>query len=105
MMADQIETAALRKNAWRLMPLLTAGFMLNVLDRTNIGFASLQMNQEIGLTSAQFGFGAGLLMLAYCIFAIPSNLALYRFGIRRWLGFVMIVSGLITVCCTMISGP
>jgi MFS transporter, ACS family, tartrate transporter len=105
MMADPIEAAALRKNAWRLMPLLTLGFMLNVLDRANIGFASLQMNQEIGLTSAQFGFGAGLLMLAYCIFAIPSNLALYRYGIRRWLSFVMIVSGLVTVCCAMISGP
>jgi ACS family tartrate transporter-like MFS transporter len=105
MMADPIETGALRKNAWRLMPLLTVGFMLNVLYRANVGFASLQMNQEIGLTSAQFGFGAGLLMLAYCICAIPSNLALYRFGIRRWLGFVMIVSGLTTVCCAMISGP
>jgi MFS transporter, ACS family, tartrate transporter len=105
MRSDPVEAAALRKNAWRLMPLLTGGFMLNILDRANVGFASLQMNQEIGLTPAQFGFGAGLLMLAYCVFAIPSNLALYRFGVRRWLGFVLIVSGLLTICCALISGP
>ncbi len=105
MRSDPVETAALRKNAWRLMPLLAVGFMLNCLDRSNIGFASLQMDQEIGLTSAQFGFGAGLLMLAYCVFAIPSNLVLYRFGIRRWLGLVLILSGMVTVCCALISGP
>jgi MFS family permease len=86
------------------MPVLTVGCMFNVLDRGNVDFASLQMNQEIGLTSAQFGFGAGILMIGYCAFEIPSNVALYRFGVRSWLGRIMIAWGVIAASCALISG-
>jgi len=100
-----VEKAAFRKITWRLMPLLTLGYILNYLDRSNIGFAALQMNQEIGLSAAQFGFGAGILSLGYCAFEIPSNLALYRFGVRRWLARIMITWGVVAACCALIAGP
>jgi MFS family permease len=99
------EQTAFRKIAWRLMPLLTIGYILNYLDRGNIGFAALQMNQEIGLTAAQFGFGAGILSLGYCIFEVPSNLALYRFGARVWIARIMVTWGLVAACCALIAGP
>lgn len=99
------ETAVFRKIAWRLMPLLTIGYILNYLDRNNIGFAALQMNHEVGLTPAQFGFGAGILSLGYCAFEIPSNVALYRFGARRWLARIMITWGVVAACCALIVGP
>jgi ACS family tartrate transporter-like MFS transporter len=105
MQSDWVEIAAFRKIAWRLMPLLTLGFVLNALDRGNIDVAALQMNPEIGLTSARFGFGAGILMLAYCAFEIPSNLALYRVGARRWLGGIMIAWGTVGALCALTSGP
>src|SRR5271156_2971585 len=79
---ETIEQIAFRKIIWRLMPLLTIAYILNYLDRSNIGFAALQMNRQLGLTAAQFGVGAGILSVGYCAFEMPSNLALYRFGGR-----------------------
>jgi ACS family tartrate transporter-like MFS transporter len=100
-----IERTAFRKIAWRLMPLLTIGYIVNYLDRGNIGFAALQMNKEVGLTAAQFGFGAGILSLGYCTFEIPSNLALYRFGARIWIARIMITWGIVAAGCALIAGP
>ncbi len=102
---ESIARTAFRKIIWRLMPLLTLGYIFNYLDRGNIGFAALQMNRELGLTAAQFGFGAGILSLGYCAFEIPSNLALYRFGARVWVARIMITWGLVAAGCALISGP
>ena len=67
------------------MPLLILSYILNYLDRTNISFAALTMNDAIGLTGTQFGFGAGIFFLGYCFLEVPSNLVLYRVGARRWI--------------------
>jgi sugar phosphate permease len=80
---DQTQQAVLAKVAWRLVPILTLAYVVNYLDRTNIGFAALTMNKELGLTATQFGIGAGVLFIGYTVFEIPSNLALYRFGARK----------------------
>ena len=105
MPADTVAQTALRKIMWRLMPLLTIAYILNYMDRGNIGFAALQMNRQLGLTAAQFGFGAGILSLGYCVFEIPSNMALYRFGARVWIARIMISWGLVAAGCALISGP
>ncbi len=105
MVAETIEQIAFRKIIWRLMPLLTIAYILNYLDRSNIGFAALQMNRQLGLTAAQFGVGAGILSVGYCAFEIPSNLALYRFGGRVWIARIMITWGLVATCCALIRGP
>ena len=85
-----VRASALKKNAWRLLPLLTLAFVFNYIDRTSVGFAALTMNHDLGLTATQFGWGAGILFAGYCLFEIPSNLALYRVGARRWLTRIMI---------------
>jgi ACS family tartrate transporter-like MFS transporter len=105
MAAETIAQTAFRKIVWRLMPLLTVSYILNYLDRGNIGFAALQMNHQLGLSAAQFGFGAGILSLGYCTFEIPSNLALYRFGARKWIARIMITWGLASGAFALIGGP
>ncbi|PRY04538.1 MFS transporter [Paraburkholderia sp. BL25I1N1] len=100
-----VRQRALRKNAWRLLPLLTLAFIFNYIDRTSVGFAALTMNQDIGLTPAQFGWGAGVLFAGYCLFEIPSNLALYRYGARRWLARIMITWGLASTATCLVQGP
>jgi len=100
-----VEQTAFRKIIWRMMPLLLLAYILNYLDRTNIGFAALQMNKELGLTAAQFGVGAGILSLGYCTFEIPSNLALFRYGARVWIARIMITWGLVAAACAFITGP
>ncbi|MGU7770468.1 MFS transporter [Burkholderia sp. MR1-5-21] len=100
-----IRQRALHKNTWRLLPLLTLAFIFNYIDRTSVGFAALTMNQDIGLTPAQFGWGAGVLFTGYCLFEIPSNLALYRYGARRWLARIMITWGLAATATSLAQGP
>jgi MFS transporter, ACS family, tartrate transporter len=93
------------KIAWRLMPLLIAAYVLNYLDRNNLGFAALQMNEDLGLTATQFGRAAGILFLGYCFFEVPSNIALYRVGPRVWLSRIMITWGLISAGTIFVTGP
>lgn len=102
---DSVQQSALRKTAWRLVPLLTVAYVFNYLDRTCIGFAALTMNRDIGLSAGQFGLGAGVFFVGYCVFEVPSNLAMYRFGARRWLARIMISWGITSALTTFVVGP
>src|SRR3954469_14378246 len=97
--------AAFMKAAWGLVPFVTVGYLLNYMDRTNVGFAALTMNSETGLTATQFGFGAGILFFGYSAFEIPSNMALYRFGARRWIARIMITWGIVSAATAFVRGP
>jgi MFS family permease len=101
---DAQQEQILKKNAWRLLPLLTFAYIINYLDRTNVSFAALTMNKDLGLTATQYGRGAGIFFLAYCLFELPSNLALYRFGARLWIARIMITWGLLAVAMAFIGG-
>lgn len=81
----------------RLLPVLIASYVFNYLDRNNIAFAALTMNQQVGLTATEFGVGAGMFFVGYCFFEIPSNLVLYRVGARVWLARIMISWGLVSM--------
>jgi MFS family permease len=91
--------------AWRAMPLLTVGYLLNYLDRNNISFAALTMNQDVGLTATQFGRGAGMLFVGYCLFEIPSNIVLYQVGARKWIARIMMSWGLVSAATIFVRGP
>jgi MFS family permease len=100
-----IEQSAVRKAAWRFIPLLALAYFFNYLDRTSVGFAALTMNRELGLTATQFGWGAGIMFAGYCLFEVPSNLALYRFGARRWLARIMVSWGFFAAATALAVGP
>jgi ACS family tartrate transporter-like MFS transporter len=99
------EKRTFAKIAWRLLPLLSVAYVLDYMDRNNVGFAALTMNHEIGLTASQFGTGAGILFLSYCLFEIPSNIALHKFGTRVWLARIMITWGLVSAATIFVTGP
>ncbi|MGF6547152.1 MFS transporter [Paraburkholderia youngii] len=100
-----LEQSAVRKAAWRFIPLLALAYFFNYLDRTSVGFAALTMNRDLGLTATQFGWGAGIMFAGYCLFEVPSNLALYRFGARRWLARIMITWGFFAAATALAVGP
>ncbi|TWB46434.1 nitrate/nitrite transporter NarK [Rhizobium sp. ERR 922] len=102
---EALRRAAFRKVIWRMLPILTLGYLFNFLDRTNIAFAALQMNRDIGLSATQFGWGAGILFIGYCGFEVPSNMLLYRFGARIWISRIMISWGLLSCGMCLVSGP
>ena len=76
--------SAVRKASRRLIPFLVLCYAVNFLDRVNVGFAGLVMNDDLGFTPEVFGFGAGIFFAGYILFEIPSNLALSRFGAGAW---------------------
>lgn len=100
-----IERQTLRRLSWQLMPYLMLCYFVSYIDRINVGFAALQMRGDVGLSPAHYGLGASLFLLTYCVFAVPSSLGLKRFGPRRWIAFLMIVWGCISVAMVTISGP
>lgn len=97
------EATAMRAVMLRIMPFIMLCYFVAYLDRTNVGFAALQMNKALHLSQAQFGFGAGLFFLTYCICEIPSNLLLYRFGARSWLARIMFTWGICATGMALIS--
>ena len=52
--------SAVRKASRRLIPFLVLCYAVNFLDRVNVGFAALAMNEDLGFTPEIFGFGAGI---------------------------------------------
>jgi len=100
-----LEQRAVQKAAWRFIPLLALAYFFNYLDRTSVGFAALTMNRDLGLTATQFGWGAGIMFAGYCLCEVPSNLALYRFGARRWLARIMITWGIFAAATALAVGP
>jgi MFS transporter, ACS family, tartrate transporter len=89
--AERAVALALR----RLLPLLVAMHVIAYLDRVNITFAESQLERDLGLSATAFGLAAGIFFAGYVLLEIPSNLALYRYGARRWLARIMISWGLI----------
>src|SRR5438309_10453531 len=92
-----LASVTLRKVTLRLIPFLFLLYIVAWLDRVNVGFAGLQMNADLGFSSAAFGFGSGVFFLGYCLFEVPSNLILHRVGARRWIARIMITWGAISV--------
>ncbi|HDJ1439122.1 TPA: MFS transporter [Serratia rubidaea] len=87
---------AYRKIAWRLMPILMLCYLCAYLDRVNVGFAKLQMMDDLALSETVYGLGAGIFFIGYFFFEVPSNLILHRVGARRWIARIMITWGLIS---------
>ena len=93
-----------RKITWRLLPFLLLCYVFAYLDRINIGFAKLQMQQDIGISDAVYGLGAGIFFLGYVMFEVPSNLLLARIGARRTISRIMVLWGLTSASMLFVQG-
>lgn len=93
-----------RKITWRLLPFLLLCYVFAYLDRINIGFAKLQMQQDIGISDAVYGLGAGIFFLGYVMFEVPSNLLLTRIGARRTISRIMVLWGLTSASMLFVQG-
>src|SRR4029450_509578 len=97
MSGEGLESAPIAKVTWRLIPFLLLLYIIAWLDRVNVGFAALQMNQDLGFSASVYGFGAGIFFIGYALCEIPSNLILVRVGARRWIARIMVTWGLLAV--------
>jgi len=100
----QIEQSTIRKISWRLVPFVALMFFINFLDRTAISFAGPNgMTQDLGLSAAQFGLASGIFFIGYILLEVPSNLALHRFGARKWLARIMVSWGIVSLLFAWVS--
>jgi ACS family tartrate transporter-like MFS transporter len=97
--------AAVARVSRRLIPFLFLLYILNFLDRVNVGFAALEMNRDLGFGPAVYGFGAGIFFIGYCLFEVPSNLVLYRTGARIWIARIMVTWGLAASAMMFVHTP
>jgi len=107
-MAERLEPAddlIFRRCARRLMPFILLLYLVNYIDRVNVGFAALTMNKDLSFSPAIFGFGASIFFIGYLIFQVPANLILDKFGARRWVFLMLAVWGVVSASNAFISGP
>src|ERR1700691_3249880 len=102
---DAIGKSAQRKAALRLIPVIGIGYGLASIDRINISFASLQMNNDLHFSATVYGLGAGLFFIGYALCEVPSNLLLLRFGPKRWLARIMLTWGLLAAAMMFVRTP
>ncbi len=101
----RIGASAQRKAGLRLLPVIAVGYGLAFMDRINISFASLRMNQDLHFSATIYGIGAGIFFLGYAVCEVPSNLMMLRFGARRWLTRIMFTWGLLATSMMFVRTP
>src|SRR6202012_1622285 len=99
-----IERRPIVKVSWRLLPLVALAYCISYIDRSNISFAALTMNKDLGFNAYLYGWGAGIFFFGYFLFEIPSNLILEKIGARIWIARIMITWGLISGLTAFITG-
>lgn len=97
------EAQAYRTITWRIMPFLFLCYVLAYVDRVNVGFAKLQMQQDLGMSDSVYGLGAGIFFLGYFLFEVPANMILQRIGARRWIGPLMMAWGVVSACTLFVN--
>jgi MFS transporter len=103
MSQDEARRSAIAKAGRRLLPFLCLCYAVNFLDRVNVGFAALAMNDDLSFSPSVFGVGAGIFFAGYILFEVPSNLAMQKFGARIWIARIMISWGL-AIAMAFVSG-
>lgn len=100
-----VEASTLSRLTWRLIPFLFLLYIVAYLDRINVGFAALQMQEQLRFSDRVYGLGAGMFFTGYFLFQVPSNLVLHQVGARRWIAMLMIVWGVISSSMATVATP
>lgn len=103
--ADPPDEATYAKVFWRIVPFLMLCYVIAYLDRVNVGFAKLQMSQDLMFSETVYGLGAGVFFIGYFLFEVPSNVLLHRLGARIWIARIMITWGLLSAAFVFVQTP
>lgn len=101
----QLEQRTVKKVFWRLMPFLGLLYIVAFLDRVNVSFAALSMNNNLGFSNAVYGFGAGIFFVGYFLMEVPGNLIMAKVGARLWIARILVTWGIISGLTAWISTP
>lgn len=102
---QSIEKRVIKKAALRLIPFMGLLYLVAFLDRVNISFAALKMNEDLNFSATVYGTGAGIFFIGYFLFEVPSNILLEKFGARKWIARIMITWGLLSAATAFVNSP
>ena len=102
---DAVARSAMTKAMWRILPLILLAYVMAYMDRVNVSFASLQMNDDLKFSATIYGLGGGLFFLGYALFEVPSSLMLARFSAPQWIARIMITWGLLAAGMMFVRTP
>jgi MFS transporter, ACS family, tartrate transporter len=105
LVGTEVGAKVLSKLTRRLLPFLFVLYIVNYLDRINVGFAALQMRGQLGFSDKVYGLGAGIFFAGYFFFQVPSNLALARVGARKWIAVIMVLWGTVSASMIFVTSP
>ena len=97
------ESALVRKISWRIIPFVFVLYILSYLDRANIGYAALEMNKDLALSSEAFGFVSGIFFIGYFLFEVPSNIFLNKYGARVWIARILLTWGAVSIASAFVQ--
>jgi ACS family tartrate transporter-like MFS transporter len=93
------------KCAWRLIPFAMLLYIVNFVDRTNVGFAALAMNKDLGFSPTIYGSSSSVFFISYGLFQVPANFILQRIGARRWMFLILAAWSLISASNALVHDP
>ena len=102
-LSPDFEKATYAKVTRRMMPFLFLCYVLAYVDRVNVSFAKLQMQQDLGMSETIYGIGAGIFFIGYFFFEVPANMIMQRLGARLWLGPIMAVWGIVSAAMMFVT--
>ena len=103
-MDETLERRTIAKVSWRIIPFLIVCYFVSFLDRVNLGFAGAAISKQFAFSATVFGLGAGIFFIGYFLFEVPSNIALDKYGARRWIARIMLTWGLISGATAFVQG-
>ncbi|MEU6737524.1 MFS transporter [Streptomyces physcomitrii] len=99
-----IPEQAIRKVRRRVLPVIVLLYFIAYLDRNNVGFARAGLEEDLGLSDAAYGLGAGIFFIGYVLMEVPSNAGMYRYGARRWIARILVSWGIMAVAMAFVRG-
>src|SRR5580698_9965126 len=99
-----LEAATMRKITFRIIPFVVLCMFVSYIDRVNIGFAALQMNKQFHFSATIFGWGVSAFFVTLCLFEVPSNMMMKKFGAKIWISRIMITWGIVSAATAFITG-
>ena len=101
----QLEDGIYAKVTLRLLPFLFLCYVAAYLDRVNVGFAKLQMLNDLQFSETVYGLGAGIFFIGYFLFEVPSNIIMHRVGARVWIARIMITWSVLSAATMFVTTP
>jgi MFS family permease len=102
---EAVSESTYRKISRRILPLLFLCYIINYIDRVNIGIAQIQFKADLHFSDLVYGIGAGLFFVGFLLFEVPSNLLLAKMGARKTLLRIMVLWGAVSSATMFVSTP